>query len=247
MRRIWLVVVPVALLALTGCPSLSTMQTPSTVPKGQIRFGVGLEGVGFAEADGSSVTVPQNEISVRYGASDDIDLGAKLYFLGMEVGAKYQFLRGVLDAAFAPAVSYISISAGGGSDDASASVAYIHVPLLLGYNVSDRLTFGFGPKLMYTIATGSASSDENESSVTATGLMTGGYAQIAFRLGDAFWIAPEINVYKPFAEGAEGVVYQGGLVFLFGGAPRTEPAGQPVGQPMGQPVPPPMGGPPGGP
>jgi hypothetical protein len=230
MRPVSFVLVSLALLVLTGCPSLSTMQTPSTVPKNQIRFGIGLEGVGYAETDGS-VTAPQTEFSARYGVTDEIDFGAKLYFLGAEVGAKFQFLRGQLDAAIAPAGSYISITSSDSSgNEAKASVAYLHLPLLLGYNVSDRLTLGFGPKLLYVLTTGSASTSTESSSVTSDGFMTGGYAQIAYRVGDAFWLAPEINVYKPFTENASGFVYQGGLVLLFGGGPQKQ--AQPMGQPM---------------
>jgi hypothetical protein len=239
MRRIWSALVPLALVLLAGCPSLSTMQTPSTVPKNQVRFGFGLEGVGYSETSGS-VTAPQMELSARYGVTDEIDVGGKLYFLGAEVGAKYQAVRGQVDVAIAPALSYISISAtASDGSDSKFSVAYLHLPILIGLNVNDRLTLGFGPKLMYVLASGSASSGMEASSVTSDGIMTGGYGQIAFRVGDAFWLAPEINVYKPFTENAKGVVYQGGLMFLFGGAPaRHDPA--PMGQPMGpMPAPPP--------
>jgi len=231
MLRLWSVLV---VILVSGCPSLSTMQTPSTVPKNHVRVGIGLEGVGYSDADGS-VTVPQTELNVRYGVTDEIDVGAKLYFLGAEIGAKYQLLRGQLDIAIAPAVSYISIVAEDSTGaESKATVAYLHLPLLLGYNVSDRVTLGFGPKVLYTVASGAASSGSSSSSVTSDGFMAGGYGQIAFRIGDAFWVAPEVNVYKPFTENAEGVVFQGGLVLLFGGGPqRQDPT------PMGQPMPPP--------
>ena len=49
--RVFVAVVTLALVVLTGCPSLSTMQTPATVPKGALRFGIGLEGVGYSQKD----------------------------------------------------------------------------------------------------------------------------------------------------------------------------------------------------
>jgi hypothetical protein len=234
MRRVLMILVPLALLLLAGCPSLSTLQTVSTVPKGKTRFAVGAEVIGYKEKSGS-VTAPQTEFGVRYGVTDDIDVGAKIYFLGAEFGGKYQFLRGALDASVAPAVSYISITSGSGSDESKVSVAYIHLPILLGYNVSDSLTLGFGPKVLYTIATGSATSGTDTSSATASGFMAGGFVQIALKVGGAFWLAPELNIYKPFAEGAEGVLFQGGLGMFFGGAPNSTPQGQPMGQPMAPP------------
>jgi hypothetical protein len=247
-QRVSLVVVTFALFVLAGCPSLSTMQTPSTVPKGDVRFGVGFEGIGYKDASGS-VTLPQTEFSARYGVTDDIDVGAKLYFLGAELGAKYQFLHGDFEASVAPAVAYISVSSdtsdsSGNSATTKVSVAYIHLPLLLGYKVSDTIELSFGPKALDTIASGSSSassgSSSDASSATASGFMAGGYFSIPIRLGKAFWVAPEINVYKPFADNTSGVLWQGGLVLLFGGAPHG-----PAGGAMAPPGAPAAAGPPG--
>ena len=96
-------------LTATGCPSLSTLQTPRTVPKGQVRFAFAPEVVG-AHTTGDTATAPQTEFAIRYGVSDDIDIGAKLYLLGAEFGAKFMLLRGGLDLAVAPSASYFSFS-----------------------------------------------------------------------------------------------------------------------------------------
>src|SRR5882724_2575175 len=221
-RLIFAAVVPLAFLVMTGCPSLSTMQTPATVPKGEVRLGVGLESVGFSEketnGDVKTVALPQFEFNARYGLTDNIDVGAKLYLLGLEVGAKYQFAKGDFEAAIAPAVSYISVTVSNSSgNDDTLRVAYLHLPLLLGYKLTDSFELAFGPKLLYVIATGTSSDSTSQSSATSSGFMAGGFASIQLRLGKAFWIAPEINVYKPFADGSSGVIWQGGLTFLFGG------------------------------
>ncbi len=225
-HRIFVAVVPLAFLVMTGCPSLSTMQTPATVPKGEVRLGMGLESVGFSEKDStgttSTITVPQFEFNARYGVTDNIDIGAKLYLLGLEVGGKYQFAKGDFEAAIAPAVSYISVtqsdSGSNGSND-TFRVAYLHLRLLLGYKLTDSFELAFGPKALYVIANGTASDSTNQTSATSSGFMVGGFASLQLRLGKAFWIAPEINVYKPFADGSSGVIWQGGLALLFGGAP----------------------------
>jgi hypothetical protein len=102
-------------------------------------------------------------------------------------------------------------------------VAYLHAPLLFGYNASDRVTIGFGPKFLYAIAWGSGTDTTSgaKESATSTGAMLGGFINLPLRLGNAFWIAPEVNVYKPIGEGRGGLLWQGGLAFLFGGAPRA--------------------------
>lgn len=228
--RVSIVLARLALLVLTGCPSLSTMQTPATVPRNELRYGVGVEGVGYSKKDSAGVTstasVPQFEFSVRYGVTDNVDVGAKLYLIGAEVGGKYEFVKGDFEAAVAPAVSYISVTLSGsdaGGGDSKLSVAYLHVPLLLGYKLADSFGIAFGPKALYAIATGSASSSMSQSSATSSGLMAGGFASLQLRLGKAFWIAPELNVYKPFTAGATGVIWQGGLALLFGGGGPSPP------------------------
>ncbi len=232
-RGAFVALVPLALLVMTGCPSLSTMQTPATVPKGEVRLGMGLESVGFSEKDSNGTvktdTVPQFEFNARYGLTDNIDVGAKLYLLGLEVGGKYQFAKGDFEAAIAPAVSYISVTDSENTNNGNSStfrVAYLHLPLLLGYKLTDSLELAFGPKVLYVIASGTVSDSSSQTSATSSGLMAGGFASIQLRLGKAFWLAPEINVYKPFAEGASGVIWQGGLALLFGGAPPP-PMGPP--------------------
>jgi hypothetical protein len=211
-RRLMTILV---LASAAGCPSLSTMQTPRTVPKGQLRVAVAAEAVSVPSSDGT-LTAPQFELGLRYGLSDDWDLGAKLYFLGAEFGVKYQFLRGPLDVALAPALSFIAFNTSGDSGQKiSAQVLYVHVPLLFGANLSENVTLAFGPKFLYALVHASGVNAETSESATVSGAMMGGYVGIPLRLGRAFWIAPEINVYKPFS--ASGVLWQGGLAFMFGG------------------------------
>ena len=222
-------------LALTGCPSLSTMQTPRTVPLGQVRFGLGFEAVGIktaARSDSStgtttpsqSVTFPQLELSLRYGVTDNLDIGGKLYLIGAEAGFKYQFLRGPLDVAVAPAASYISFGSSSGSSSSSISATYLHLPVLFGLNLNDNVAISFGPKFLYTIASIAAGDTSDRSSAATSGLWIGGYVSLPLKVGHAFWIAPEINVYRPLKE--DVLVYQGGLALLFGGA-DPPPAGPP--------------------
>jgi hypothetical protein len=240
-------------LALTGCPSLSTMQTPRTVPQGQVRFGLGFEAVGIktaARTDSSgtttpsqSVTFPQLELTLRYGVTDNLDVGGKLYLIGAEAGFKYQFLRGPLDVAVAPAASYISFGSSSGSSSSSISATYLHLPVLFGINLNDNVAISFGPKLLYTIASVSAGDTSDRASAATSGLWLGGYVSLPLKVGSAFWIAPELNVYRPLKE--DVLVYQGGLALLFGGADHPPAPPPPPGwgpPPPGYPPPPPPPG-----
>ena len=249
----------IAALTLAGCPSLSTMQTPRTVPQGQARLGLGFEAVGIKTAShtdsngvttpGQSFTFPQFEFVARYGLTDNLDIGGKLYLIGAELGLKYQFLRGPLDIAIAPAASYISFgsssSDANGTSSGSFSATYLHLPVLFGLNLNDNVAISFGPKFLYTFASVSASSSGSDTASAATsGLWLGGYVSLPLKVSNAFWIAPEINVYRPLKE--DVLLYRGGLALLFGGggpppAPATPP---PPWPPPAYPPPPPPGYPP---
>jgi hypothetical protein len=213
------------LCAVSGCPSLSTMQTPSTVPKGNVRLGFSAEQVKFTDGD-VAITLPQIEMTVRYGLTDDLDVGGKLYLVGAEAGIKYQFLRGPLDLAIAPAASYFGVSSNGTTSTGEPatggiSVIGLHVPLLMGFNVNDRLTIGFGPKFLYLITTASAQSGSATASDSSGTALIGGFFNLPIRVGKAAWIAPEINVYKAMSGTIPGLLWQGGVAFLFGGAPQN--------------------------
>ncbi len=256
-RIAWVLGTGIVSLTLAGCPSLSTMQTPRTVPQGQVRLGLGFEALGIKTAShtdstgqtvpGESLTLPQFEFAARYGLTDNMDIGGKLYFFGAELGLKYQFLRGPLDVAIAPAASYISIGSSSNGSSGSISATYLHLPVLFGFNLNENVVLSFGPKFLYTIAsvTTSDSSSNDRSSAATSGLWLGGYVSLPLKVGHAFWIAPEINVYRPLKE--DVLLYQGGLALLFGGAdtttpPQTLPPGYPppaYPPPPGYPPPPP--------
>lgn len=232
-----------------GCPSLSTLQTPRTVPEGEVRFAVGAETVGLA-AEGDAVTFPQVEFGARYGVAENFDVGAKIYLLGAEIGMKWQFLRGGFDMAVAPAISFASFSASDGSGGSSTvSFLYLHLPFLMGANLSDRVTLSFGPKFMYALIFGDVTSSTGDADFDAvSGLFGGLYLGLPIRLGSAFWIAPEINVYTNLVnDGGDSftvAIWQGGLGFYFGGPEQEEqavqygPAPPPPGQQSAPPPPP---------
>lgn len=223
----------------TGCPSLSTLQLPRTVPRGQVRFAFAPEVVG-AHTTGDTATAPQTEFAIRYGVSDNIDVGAKLYLLGAEFGAKFMLLRGGLDLAVAPAASYFSFSSSSSGTSVSSSFLYLHLPIIFGANLNDSLTLGFGPKFMYVAGFGSASDTSSSAFASGNAMFAGLFVNLPIRVGDAFWIAPEINVYSNISNsgpaGAFDVtMFQGGLAFMFGG--REANPDEPVGDAVPAPAP----------
>ena len=222
----WLFPVLAVALACTGCPSFSTLQTPRTVPEGEIRF-AGLAGGAGALSDerGPGPRAAQFELSARYGLSERVDVGVKLYALGIEAGVKWLILRGPLDIAIAPAVSYASFDDQMGT---SFNAFYAHLPLLFGWNISDRVTLSFGPKLLvgYQFRSGDVVRSDL---LLIEGLLVGMYVSVPIRIGRAFWIAPELNAYANVTNGDVGkvTIYEGGLAFMFGG-PEPAPPPEPV-------------------
>lgn len=193
-------------VVMTGCPSLSTLQTVDTVPEGQTRFALGAEAVG---AEGAAA--PQIEFAVRHGLSDTVDIGGKVYLGGLELGVKVQVMDSDWDMSIAPATSFIYVKA----DDEGVGVLYLHAPLLIGTDFSDTLSIGFGPKFLYALFFGDIVDDD----FAVDGLMGGAYVNLPIRVSQSFWIAPEVNVYTPFTGDAsfDTVLWQGGIGFLFGG------------------------------
>lgn len=218
--REWLLLLLALAMACGGCPSFSTLQTPRTVPDGELRFAALAGGAGaLSDAAGPGPRAAQFELSARYGLGDRVDVGVKLYALGVEAGVKWLILRGPLDIAVAPALSYASFDDQMGT---SFNAFYAHLPLLLGWNISDRVTLSFGPKLMfgYQFRSGDVVRDDL---LLIEGLLVGMYVSVPIRIGRAFWIAPELNAYANVTNGRVGdvTIYQGGIGFMFGGA---EPA-----------------------
>jgi hypothetical protein len=210
-----------------GCPSLSTMQTVDTVPEGEVRVAVGAEAIG-ASSSGDNAVAPQVDIAVRYGLSERVDLGVKIYGAGIELGAKYQFLDGGFEAALAPAAAFSYFS----SDDTSAGFLYLHLPFLMGAPLSDTLTFTFGPKLLYIFIFGDyAEEGDDDVTFSGDGLAAGAFVGLPIRVARNFWIAPEFNLYGNVTgddSAFSTIMWQGGVGFYFGGggdAPEDGPGG----------------------
>jgi hypothetical protein len=205
-------------LGSTGCPSFSTLQTPRTVPKGKFRQALGLHMVSLRTNDGSKLILPVVEAGGRYGISDAVDIGGKFAYAGYfsaEGGLKFQVVRGALDVALAPAVSFLAFNGGSQGEENGFTFFHLHLPLLMGMQLSDDVVLGFGPKFLYSTMKESSSGTSSE--VLFSGTNLGGFVNLPIEIGRGFWIAPEINVYTPARDFGGSASVQGGLTFMYGG------------------------------
>ena len=174
----------------------------------------------------TSGAAPQIEFGIRHGLTDNLDIGGKIYVAGLELGVKYQYLTGSFDGAIAPAISGMYF----GTSEGSGGFLYIHLPFLFDVDVSDTFSFAFGPKFLYAVVFGDVTEGEDDIDFSSDGLLGGLYLGFPFRLGDAFWLVPEINLYTGLATEGDAfdvLLWQGGIGLLFGGGPADEPVAAP--------------------
>jgi len=129
----------VTALLLSGCVSMSSMQTGRTVGQGNTEINVGGSGVkygfvlGSETTDTASVSAPMLEADFRYGVTDKLDVGGKVSLLGTSgLYGKYQFLgdrESVLAGSVGAGFGYLQLGASSGIDDASFSIFDLTVPV----------------------------------------------------------------------------------------------------------------------
>ncbi|MEM9189598.1 MAG: hypothetical protein AAGF12_10515 [Myxococcota bacterium] len=196
-----------------GCASLSTLQTPDTVPEGEVRVHFGAHAVGL-NRDENGLLRPQVELAARYGATPWLDLGVKVFPAGGELGAKLQFLDGDLDFSVAPAVAVF----GTGSDAGSAFSFLFHLPLLFGVDVTEAVQIAFGLKFFLAALAGS----EAEDNALPEGLYGGLFLGVPILI-ETFWLAPEVNLYVPLSNDPFGALsFVMGVGIYYGGAPEGD-------------------------
>lgn len=181
-----------ALLFTGGCATVGTMQTADTVGRGAFQLGVE-PGAWGVSTQGVGVTVPQIGVSFRYGATDTIDLGARLGTSGLEVLSKFQ----LTDPAQENFVVSIAPSAGGftlGAGGASTTFFSFQVPVLLGIGVGPHQVV-LGPKLREQSVFATLDGD----SVVAHEIGIGSSLGLAIRLGDVVTLLPEVAFVAPIA------------------------------------------------
>jgi hypothetical protein len=221
MRRLLALFPAIAILG--GCPSITTMGTARTVKRDTTQVWVAPEfmGLTYDSGDGyESLSVPQFELGMRRGVTDTVDVGAKLWLLGMAIDAKFQLLRSPVqdtgvDLAISPGLGWLGFNDGDGN---GFNVVTGYASLPVGINLPGGSQFVLTPKAIYQRYM--ARSDGGSGSVGI--FFVGGSAAFAWKLG-SMYVLPEISIMQPAAQGEagdavyyDGVVFQGGVGLLFG-------------------------------
>lgn len=210
-------------MMISGCASPNLYSTPRTTPEGDVSHALALEGFGgshtYRDMHGiertATVFVPTlPTYQLRYGVSDDIDVGVRLANMtSLATDLKLNPVRSRrFDLAIAPGAQWISVSA----NDVSVHTFYFHAPLLLGLNVSEEVSLVASPGATYALVTGALS---GKGDVRASdGVFARFGLGINVRAGRAFAIHPEVTVMRAFTAESP-LIYAFGLGFQFGRLP----------------------------
>ena len=216
--------VAVCSLGLLGCPSVSTMGSSRTLDQGRVEFMVA-PGVYGASVGEGVATFPQIEVGARYGITDKFEMGAKAWLLGAGVDAKVALIRPLSPASgfnlsLNPALSYISLSGGTDTGNASSTLLHIHLPVLVGYRFGAGHEVVVGPRIVDTLLLANAGGN----TAAANAISIGSSVGLRLRLGNGFRIMPEFSVIVPVigssaagtSSAGGGTLFQAGLGFMFG-------------------------------
>jgi len=134
-------------LTLMGCPSLPLNQSASTVPAGTFVQGAAVEYIGVHVEDPTGenddfvgfLDIPLPGYWFRYGVSDMIDLGVRYSFpVALSFDAKIQLVDSeIFDLSIMPTLQFAWVP------------FYVHLPVLLGINLSDNFEVVLSPRFSY--------------------------------------------------------------------------------------------------
>ncbi len=205
----------VSALALTGCPSPSIYGTARTVPRGQMQQSIAVEGIGATSSGASAFLPTLPTYQFRLGLADNVDLGlrvANLSSLGGDV--KINLLRGNFDLAVDPGIQGIYAGAG----DASVGLLWMHLPVILGFNLTQNFSIIATPGISYGAYFAGDSSVRGDRTTYSTGGFAGRFG-VGFnlRVNNTFSVQPEVTAL--FNTSTESVLYTAGVGFQFGAHP----------------------------
>jgi hypothetical protein len=136
-----------ALLA-SGCYSFSTLGRARTVQEGHVEVWGAPEALVIATDSGGSVR-PVGEVGVRYGATREVELDARITTAGFTLGPRVQLVRAHdpregFDVLIAPALAYTA-------QDKLA----LELPVLFGINLGEHQIV-IAPRLVYQMRLGAS-------------------------------------------------------------------------------------------
>lgn len=193
-----------ALMAL-GCPPTNLYRTAEPTPKGEWHATGGLSVGQIRDFEQQTrLTTGQIELGARRGLTDHLDVGVRIFFPGLDFNATYRFVhRGPWSIAVAPQLSLSRTVASATTTNSFTIFPAAVVPST--YRLSRAWAFTLGPSLgsgVYWPETGG----------NAKGLWLGGLLGAEWRVGQSFWLVPELTAYRVLA----GEVPVKGAFFSFG-------------------------------
>jgi hypothetical protein len=226
-------------LVLFGCPNPNTYTTPRTIGSGNFQHSLAAEAWGFsiptsqanyASGETLSATFPTlPTYTLRIGIGDSWEIGARvanMTSLGTDV--KWNFLKSSgIDLAIDPAFQIFQLSASDGSGtDETLRVAYLHVPILVGVNLSRTVSLVFTPGVTRGFVSGTATSTNNgtDQASATTGAIGRFGLGVDFRLTPGFALHPEITFLRGLGTD-NTLIYMAGLGFNFGAMPNYDDVG----------------------
>jgi hypothetical protein len=222
MLKIWKTIrlVPVV-VAVAGCaPTL----TQTALTNGRGRWQVAAEAGAIVNGVDARVSaLPSAALAVRYGVTDQVDVGLRLGPGLVEGQGKFLLLDPGAARLEAVAVSVVPTLALAGADLAGFGPFYARgsVPVLVDVPVGVH-RFTFGGRLAAAVA-GAESAGLND----GVQVSAGASAAVALSIGDVVQLVPEVGVDVPFLgkatalPGASAPEFGVRLGVLFGGSPQA--------------------------
>lgn len=207
--------------ALMGCPSTTTLGMARTLDKGHLQLAVAPGIYGFVPLPGAPYEGPpgtvQLEVAGRYGLTDDVEMGLKLWLYGAQLESKLSLLRSRpdsgIDIALAPAGGAVFYSQGVGAP----GQYNFHLPLLIGFNL-DGSQLVLAPRLTDVVLVYPSRSNI---------LLGGGSVGFAIKITPSLRLMPEISALRPMfgatTQTNASLLFQFGLGILFGGYQSAPP------------------------
>jgi hypothetical protein len=204
-----------------GCPTASSLTSARTLDKGGLELTVAptvINSVMVRSDQGQPRAdyfgLPSAEAQMRYGITDHVEVGAKLWFGGFAGHLKLGLLRSEtaedgFNLSFDPGISYMGL----GTGDARVDLVHVYLPVLAGYRFGGH-EVTFGPRLVPVFAGVTAGSDGS----ARTTFLGGASLGLSLRLGRAFQLRPELSLLAPMDQSnsdAVGGVAQLSLGFSF--------------------------------
>jgi hypothetical protein len=230
-------------LVLFGCVNPNTYTTPRTIGSGHFQGSVAGEAWGSYIPASSSDQTPEARsgpsltpptVTVRLGLGDSCEIGARVSNMSSLGGdIKWNPFRSrAIDLAIDPAFQISEVSA---EDGTTETLSFLHVPLLVGVNLSRTVSLILTPGISWGFVSGERvllrSGDGQVGTGTSAIWRFGLGAD--FRIMPGFALHPEITFLRGLGAVGE-IIYVAGLGLNFGAMPDYDDVG---GGPP--PVPPP--------